>query len=171
MYRFLVTLHVLSAVLLVGPFAFAAFAGHRAISRHDADATRAAGRWLSRFAAASVVVFLLGAAAVGSSNRYGFRTPWVIISITVWIITMAVATGYAVPALHKAARLLEGGVLERPGAPVGEEPAPTIEASATDLALKQRLDTVAGRIAGSGGIVLLGLAIITVLMTLRPFGK
>ena len=168
----MVTLHVLSAVLLIGPFALAAFAGHRAIRRRDADDTADAARWMARAAIGSVLVALLGFGALGTSDRFGFGTPWVVISITLWLVVMGVATGYTVPALRKAAKLLEAESMENPPKVNDPEgPVPTVPASAEDLALRGRLDAVAGRIIGSGTVVLLGLVVITVLMTLRPFGK
>ncbi len=173
MYKFLVTLHVLSAVLLIGPFALAAFSGRRAIQRHDADDTRDAAGWMARFGMGSVVVALLGIAALGLSDKWGFRSPWVIISITVYIITMGIATGYTVPALRNAAKLLEADRLAVPAIADKDDegPAPTVAASHNDLEIKGRLDAVSGRIAGSGAIVLLGVVIITVLMVTRPFGS
>jgi Predicted integral membrane protein (DUF2269) len=169
MYKLLVTLHVLSAVLLIGPFALGAFAGRRAIRQQDADGTRVAARWMARAGAGSLVVALLGFAALPFSKRFDFGTPWVIISITVYVITMGVATGYTVPALRKAAKLLEEDALPRlPGTGGAQEP--TIAASASDLEHRGKLDAVSGRIAGSGAIVLLGIVVIVVLMTWRPFG-
>ncbi len=172
MYKLLVTLHVLSAVLLTGPFALAAFAGRRAIRRHDADDTQDAARWMARAGIGSIAVALLGCAALGVSDRFDFSTPWVIISITLYIVVMGVATGYTVPALRKAAKLLTADEMVTPpkvNDPDG--PIPTVSASAADLAARGQLDRVAGRIAGSGAVVLIGIVVITVLMVTRPFGN
>jgi uncharacterized membrane protein len=173
-YTFLVTLHVLSAVLLIGPFALSAFLGNRAIRRHDADDTRDAGTFMARFAVGSLIVAALGIGALSFSNRYSFRTPWVIISLTLYVIAMGVATGYTAPAIRRAAGMIEQGVLERPPAAAegdAEAPPPTLAASATDLAAKERLDNIAGRVAGSGALVLVLIALITILMVTRPFGR
>lgn len=173
-YKFIVTLHVLSAVLIIGPFALAAFDGYRAIQRHDANGTREAAGWMARFGIGSLLVAVLGAGAVFSSDRVTFRTPWIIISLTLYLVLMAVATGYTVPALRKAAKILDDGVLARPvvtGTDSDEQaPPPSISTTATELVTKERLDAVAGRIAGSGGLVLLVIVVITVLMVTRPFG-
>ncbi len=91
MYKFLLTLHVLSAVLLIGPFVLVAFMGDRAIRRHDAEDIHRSARYMARFAIGSTLVALLGAAALGLSDRYTFRTPWVIISLTLWLVAMGVA--------------------------------------------------------------------------------
>jgi hypothetical protein len=175
-YKFLVTLHVLSAVLLIGPFALSAFLGNRAIRRHDADDTRDAARFMARFAIGSLVVAALGIGALSVSNRYSFRTPWVIISLTLYVIAMGVATGYTAPAIRRAAGMIEQGVLDRPPAVVegdadADVPPPTLAATATDLAAKERLDNLAGRVAGSGALVFVLIALITILMVTRPFGR
>ncbi|GIH12052.1 DUF2269 family protein [Rugosimonospora africana] len=176
MYKLIVTLHVLAAVLLIGPFALAAFLGHRAIRRHDAEDTRAAARLMARFGLGSLLVALLGVGALSSSDRYTFRTPWVIISLTLYVVTMGVATGYTVPAIRRAAAMIEQIVPERLPAPESGEQNKTEEVAAPpmatgDLVAKQRLDAVAGRIAGSGGLVLLLIVLITILMVTRPFGR
>jgi uncharacterized membrane protein len=184
-YTFVVTLHVLSAVLIVGPFTLAAFSGHRAVRRYDADDTRDAARWMARFGVGSLLIALLGIGAVQASDKVTFRTPWVIISLTLYVIMMALATGYTVPALRRAARLLEEGGLRRPEIPSmsspdgepggadGEEaaPPPQISTNANELVAKEHLDNIAGRIAGSGGLVLLAAILITVLMVSKPFGN
>jgi hypothetical protein len=172
-YTFLVTLHVLGAVLLTGPFLLAAFVGRRAIRLRDADRIRRAARLMAIFAIGSLVVALLGVGTLSLSNRYSFSTPWVIISMTLYVIAMGVATGYTVPALRRASTMVEQGVLDRPPAPPkGDDaaPEPTLAATATDLAAKERLDNTAGRVAGSGALVLVIMVIITILMVTRPFG-
>ena len=164
MYKFLLTLHVLSAVLLIGPFVLVAFMGDRAIRRHDAEDIRRSARYMARFAIGSTLVDVLGAAALGLSDRYTFRTPWVIISLTLWLIAMGVATGYTVPAMRRAAHMVEQGVLttdENAGAP----------ATAAELGVKERLDNIAGRVVGSAALVLATMVIITILMVVRPFGS
>jgi hypothetical protein len=178
-YKFLVTLHVLGAVLLIGPLALAPFLANRAIRRHDAADTRNAASLLARFAVGSLIVAALGIGALSLSGKYSFRTPWVIISLTLYIIAMGIATGYAMPAIRRAAGIIDKGVidegaLERPPAAAegdGEAPAPTLAATATDLATKERLDNLAGRVAGSGTVVLVLFALITILMVTRPFGR
>jgi ABC-type transport system involved in cytochrome c biogenesis permease subunit len=170
----MVTLHVLAAVLVIGPFGLAPFAAHRAIQRHDAERTRDAARWMARFGIGSLIVAILGMGALGFSDRFTFRSPWVIISITLYLIVMGIATGYTVPAIRRAGSMIEQGVLDRPpAAPAGDDnaPTPTLAASRTDLATKERLDSIAGRVVGSGALVLVILVVITVLMVTRPFGR
>jgi uncharacterized membrane protein len=166
-YKFLVTLHVLAAVLVMGPFVLAAFAGHRAIRRHNVAELREAAAFMARFGIGTLLVAVLGIGALSLSGRYTFRTPWVIISLTLYVVGMGVATGYTVPAMRRAANMIEQ---EAGGEP--PESAPSGGAvTATDLAAKERLASVAGRVAGSGALVLLIVVLITILMVTRPFGR
>jgi uncharacterized membrane protein len=184
-YTFLVTLHVLGAVLLVGPFALVALFSSRAIRNRDARDTRRAARLTARFAAGSVIVALLGVAALTRSDRYSFRTPWVIMSLTVYVIAIGVATGYTLPTIRRAARHLERGEPEHPVAIEddlrGTDRAPIVAADAraasgttptgTDLLAKERLDNIAGRVTGSGTLVFALIVLITILMVVHPFGR
>jgi uncharacterized membrane protein len=205
-YTFVLTLHVLAAVLIMGPFTLAAFSGHRAILRDDADDTRDAARFMARFGFGSLLVALLGIGALESSDRYTFRTPWVIISLTLYVVAMGVATGYTVPALRKAAALIEASAAGRaapvaaapvtagPPAPIaGEgdtdddaapepagfgaanaavpEAAATPDVAAANAAARERLNGIAGRVIGSGTLVLALITLITILMVTRPFGR
>jgi uncharacterized membrane protein len=183
-YKFVVTLHVLAAVLIIGPFALAGFAGHRAIRRGDADDTRDAARFMARFGIGSLLVALLGVGALGSSDRYTFRTPWVIISLTLYVVAMGVATGYTVPAMRKAAALIEASAPGEPPVPVeqpapvagegdveGDTPAPPAGFGQANAATLERLNGIAGRVVGSGALVLVLIAVITILMVTRPFGR
>jgi hypothetical protein len=173
MNTFVVTLHVLSTVFVIGPLVFAALGGYRAVRRHDPANTRSAVTRLIWFNAGSVLVALLGLWAVSTSDRVTFRTPWVIISLTLYVIMMGLATGYTMPALRKAARILDEGVPARPVVTVPDDEGATpasLTATATELVAKERLDHLAGRIAASGGLVALAAVAITVFMVVKPFG-
>jgi uncharacterized membrane protein len=131
---------------------------------------------MARFGIGSLLVALLGVAALSLSDKFSFRTPWVIISLTLYVIGMGIATGYTVPAMRRAAGMIEQGVVSGPAAVVesvdGEDQStPTLAATATDLATKERLDNIAGRVVGSGALVLVTVVIITILMVTRPFGR
>jgi len=160
---FLKALHVLSAVMLVGPLMSAPFIGRRAIRRRSADGVRMAATQTRAYGAGTVLTALLGVLTLlASDSRYQFRTPWVIISMTLYVVALGLVFFYAVPALHKAARMVEEGVIERPdGQP--------LTASSDDLLVKERLDAITARVAGAGFLVLLVFAAITLLMVIRPF--
>lgn len=186
MFKFLLTLHVLAAVLLIGPFVLAAFSGHRAIRRRDADATRRAARTMGLFAGGSLLVALLGFAVLGVTDRFTFRTPWIIISITLWVVAMAIGTGYTTPALRRAGKVIAASPPPTPILPLVPEPdgdttdddtKPEIDPTLTPLppagdpGTRERLEQLAGKIIGSGTIVFLAFVCITVLMVVRPFGR
>jgi MFS family permease len=172
-HTFAVTLHVLSAVFVIGPLVFAALGGYRAVRRHDPGNARSAVASLVWFNGGSVLVAVLGLWAVSTSDRVTFRTPWVTISLTLFVIMMGLATGYTMPALRKAARILDEGVLARPAVTVPDDEGATPAArtaTATELVTKERLDQLAGRIAASGGLVALAAVAITIFMVVKPFG-
>jgi membrane glycosyltransferase len=166
-YKFLVTLHVLAAVLVMGPFVLAAFVGNRAVRRRNVAEIREVATFMARFGIGTLLVAVLGIGALGLSDRYTFRTPWVIISLTLYVVVMGVATGYTVPAMRRAAHLIDQGAASVPD----EVSPPSTTATATDVAAKERLDNIAGRVAGSGALVLLIVVLITILMVTRPFGR
>ncbi|NUT36846.1 MAG: DUF2269 family protein [Hamadaea sp.] len=166
MMTFLKALHVLSAVLLVGPLTAAPFLGRRAIRRRSADGVRSAANQTRAFGAGSVLTALLGVATLlASDGAYQFRTPWVIISITLYALALGLVFFYAVPALLKAAKMVDEGVID-----AGPE-AQALTATADDLRLKEHLDAITARVAGAGYLVLLVFAVITLLMVIRPFGS
>jgi hypothetical protein len=124
------------------------------------------------FGGGSLLVAGLGVVALLASDRYDFGTPWVIISGTLYAIALGLIYFYAIPALRRAARMVEDGVVGG-AAEDGrgdEEPAPPTP-TAEDLRAKERLDAISGRIGGAGALVLLVIAAITLLMSARPFGS
>jgi uncharacterized membrane protein len=169
---FLTALHVLAAVLLIGPLVLAPFAGRRAIARRSPDGIRGATRQMAAFGAGSVVVAGLGVLALFASHEYDFGTPWVTISMTLYVIAVGLVYLYAIPALRRAARMVDEGV---PAAPEpgerNQEPETTLTVTGTDVHAKERLEAISARLAGAGLLVLLVFAAITLLMSVRPFGS
>ncbi|GAA0732976.1 hypothetical protein GCM10010199_50680 [Dactylosporangium roseum] len=157
MQRFVVMLHVLAAVLLIGPLVLTGFWGRGAIRRGDADGTRQAFRVARWATAGSLLVAVLGALAVAWSGRYSFGTPWVVIATTLYLVLLGVSAGYTVPALRRAGLLLQ----RRSAVTALEEP---------DDTERDRLSGLASRLAGAGGLSLAVAATIVILMVLRPFG-
>ena len=104
----LVTLHVIVVVLVVGPMVVAPFLAGRAIARHDPNLARVAGNALLTYGFGSLIAAGLGGLAVGASDgKYGFGTPWVIISMTLYVLVLVLAVGYTAPASRKAAKMIE----------------------------------------------------------------
>jgi len=70
--------------MVVAPF----FAG-RAVAKRNPVVARTAGNALLAFGGGSIIAAALGVLAVGQSSKYQFGTPWVIISVTVYVLTLA----------------------------------------------------------------------------------
>jgi uncharacterized membrane protein len=191
MVKLFLALHVLLAIFLVGPLAMIPMTALRSIRRRDAGQLHSAARQTMIYGLASIAVFLLGFAVVGtepSSHRISLGAPWLTISMTLYVIALVLVLTVLVPSLRRAARLIDKGVLNPKTALAthtvtaveGEQPAaggattevePTLTATAADLAGKERLDALYGRTAGIAGLVTLLFAVIIVLMVTRPFGN
>jgi uncharacterized membrane protein len=104
---FLETLHVIAAVFLIGPLVLVPMSGLRAIRLGHLGMVRTAARQTTLYGLLSLLVFALGAAVVPTSDRYDYGTPWVTISMTLFIVALVLVLGVTAPALTKAASLLE----------------------------------------------------------------
>jgi uncharacterized membrane protein len=171
MQTFLQLLHVLAAVLVTGPLALVPFGGLRGIRRRDADEVRAAATRTAWFGVGSLAVALFGAAAAAQSDRYSFRTPWVVISITLYVIAVILVFVWALPSLRKAAGMVDVGVLDQPARTPPDEDDPMVTTSGPALATKGQLDAITGRVGAAAGVNLLLIVLITTLMVVRPFGS
>ncbi|MGH3737961.1 MAG: DUF2269 family protein [Micromonosporaceae bacterium] len=147
----LVTLHVLTAIFLIGPLTLAPFFGLRAVVRRDADAVRRAARATMLLAATSGVVFGFGIGATALSDRFSYGTPWVTISITLSVVALLALLLVATPALRSIAGLISDGEI------------------ATDPHAKAKMDSLRGRVAASAGLTALIWAIVVILMMTKPF--
>lgn len=192
MVKLFLALHVLLAIFLIGPLAMIPMTALRSIRRRDAGQLHGAARQTMIYGLASIAVFLLGFAVVGTepaSHKISLGAPWLTISMTLYVIAIVLVLAVLVPSLNKAARLIDKGVLDPKSALAAnttaavesDKPAegdstttevePTLTATAADLASKERLDALYGRTAGIAGLVALLFAVIIVLMVTRPFGS
>jgi uncharacterized membrane protein len=163
-HLFLKTLHVVAAVFLIGPLVVIPMSGLRAIRGGDLSAVRTAARQTGLYGLLAILVFALGAAVVPTEpEHYNFGTPWVTISMTLFIVALGIILGVTVPALTKAGSLLEARTTPAPTIADGEDAAPA--APSTD----PQLDAARGRVAASSGVASLLLVAITVLMVVKPF--
>ncbi len=217
MFTLLKTLHVLFAVLLVGPLTMIPMTALRSIRRRDGAAVAGAARQTMIYGLGSLLVFVLGFGIVGvKSERFSMGDPWITISMTLYVIALVLVLALVLPGLRGASKLIEAGVQDTqrltgatppPVAGVGgtDEPTPALEsgdgedagptsgaavpagsaagsdqatqlrseptltATATDLATKQKLDSLYGRTAAGAGLVTLLFIVIVVLMVVQPF--
>jgi uncharacterized membrane protein len=162
MYGFLVLLHVLAAVFLVGPAVLSPLAGMRAIGRRDVEAVRRWGRSTLLSAALSLAIFGTGLLALSQSSRYEFTTVWVVISATLYVIAVVISAAALPATLARAARSIEDEGAAMEPDEIGDP------ASQTGLP-GDSTQRAKGRIAALSGLVVVLYAAITVFMTLRPF--
>jgi hypothetical protein len=187
---FLVTLHVIVVVLVIGPMVAAPFFAGRAIAKRSVDGARAASNAVLAFSLGSLLAALLGALAVGTSDRVSFGTPWVIISMTVYLFVLVLALGYTAPAVRRAARIIshlasrpsparpamteKPPKLPKPAPLAGSLPPdddPSVAAIQADMRAKQRIDEIVGRVTGTALLTLAGVVLIVILMVVRPFAE
>jgi uncharacterized membrane protein len=187
---FVLTLHVLSAVLILGPLATSPWHGLRAIRQHDARGTRDSGRSELLYTLLSLVVLGTGLLrVVVDDGEPNLGDVWVTISITLYVIVFVVGLAVVGPNLTRAATLLDGAesapaqpLHSTPGGPTpgdptlgGTEPeAPVTEPAGTDTATldvdhRRKLDTATGRITAGGGLTSLLVIVLVILSVTQPF--
>ncbi|MCC3765740.1 DUF2269 family protein [Glycomyces sp. TRM65418] len=94
MHTLLSILHVLTAVIVVGPAMLLPWLGERALRERDGDRVHRAGRRCMAFNALTVVAALFGALTTVTGERYSFADPWLIVAGTLYVV--AVVNGAAV---------------------------------------------------------------------------
>ncbi|MGW6058263.1 hypothetical protein [Streptomyces sp. NPDC055189] len=165
MTKFLLTLHVLAAILAVGPVTVAASMFPAALRRAQADPQDASAvaslrllqRICSVYAFVGVAVPVTGLATAGSLGVLG--SAWLIASI---ILTMAAAAVLIVLVLPRQEAALEAVTGEGEGGTGGQ---PAAGSSAVVVAVGERAST---QLAMYTGIFNLLWATVTVLMIIRP---
>jgi len=138
-------LHVVTGVFIVGPMAILPMTGLRSVRAREAGQVNNLTKSISVFTLLSLVVVLFGFALLGMSG-YSFSTTWVLLSVILYAIALALNLFLVVPALRQAAENI-------------------IETAGTGATGK-----VAGysRIAAGSGVVSLLLVAVVVLMVWRP---
>lgn len=187
MTKFVLTLHVIAAVFLIGPMAIAPMMGMRAIRRHDARGVHEAARTTTLYTLLSLVVAGLGFVLIAvGSDKWSYGDAWIVISSTLYVIALLLGIGVVAPGLTGAARLLDASTTvpatpltapapADPADPAAADATPTVaEPAGTDTATidveaRRKLDSAYGRVAASSGVVSLLLLIIVIFMVLRPF--
>jgi uncharacterized membrane protein len=179
-HTFLKTLHVIAAVFLIGPLVIIPMSGLRAIRIGDLGMVRSAARQTTLYGLLSLLVFALGAAVVPTEpEHYNFGTPWVTISMTLFIVAVVLILGVTAPALSKAASLLESRATAETRATTAATPAadpgPGVDAPGeratgpTAPLTEPQLDSARGRVVASAGVASLLLVVVTALMVIKPF--
>lgn len=142
----LTALHVVAAVFVIGPMAVLPMTALRAVRAGNGPVVDLLARSTRVFSLASLLVAFLGYAVlgvVGKADKISVTTGWVLASVVLYIVALAVSLLVVVRSLETA-----GAALATGGADAGR--------------------AVYGRIAASSGIVALLLVAVTVLMVWRP---
>ena len=178
MHTFLVLLHVIAAVFLIGPLVIAPMFGLRALRTGNVGGLHDAARQTTLYALLSLVIFAFGVLAVATEDDdYTFGTIWVNVSITLYILALVLTLLVVAPALNKAAKLITAPASVQVDPVDGElptpepGPAPIVPLASQEPEVKGKLDALRGRIAASAGTSSVLILVITALMVLKPFGE
>ncbi|HSV66432.1 MAG TPA: DUF2269 family protein [Mycobacteriales bacterium] len=140
--RFLLLLHLITAIFLAGPLAAAVTTAGRYARTGDPGALRSTARTVKVYGWGSLAVAFFGVSMLrGEGKGYSITDGWVVASLLLYLVAFGLVIGLLVPALAKAVELADAG---KPAAPL------------------------AGRLAALGGVVSLLLLVITVLMVYKP---
>jgi uncharacterized membrane protein len=161
-------LHVVAAVFIVGPMAILPMTGLRAIRAGEGGQVATLAKSARVFTLLSLVVVFFGFGVMGMAEKkdnLSFATPWILISIILYVIALVISLTLVVPGLRAAADRLQVTAAAAPrnaGAP-GH--------AAADLAGKEpgsERGKEYGRIAAGSGLVTLLLLVVVILMVWRP---
>jgi uncharacterized membrane protein len=139
-------LHVVTAVFLVGPMAILPMTALRAVRAGDRSTVAILARSTRVFSLLSLLVAVLGFGVVGTADEefdLSVTTDWVLTSIVLYLLALALSLTLVVPSLNRFAAQLEQGRADGAGG-------------------------LYGRIAAGSGIVSLLLVAVTVLMVWKP---
>lgn len=99
-------LHVLTAVFIVGPMAILPMTALRAIRAGNGSQVAVISKSIALFSYLSLIVVVLGFGLLGMADpkyHLSITTPWVLISLILYVIAFAVNFVVVLPALRKAA--------------------------------------------------------------------
>lgn len=147
MFEIMTVLHLLTAVLVIGPLVHAVTTSGRALRQRDAAAATAAARMTRIYALASIIVVVFGFGLASAKSPYtgaavaSFAETWIWLSVVLWLVGAALALVVTAPALTQAAgRIADGAAL----------------------------DSAKGKVVGSGIAVAVIFVVIIVLMVYQP---
>lgn len=147
MNTLLVTLHVVAAVFVIGPMAILPQTALRAIRAGQGAMVQTLARSTMVFSVISLLVAVLGFGALATSDKtddWKITTPWVLISLVLYVVAVALSLFAVVPALRSAGEHL------------------------TDPSTEQLRTPDYKRIAMGSGVASLLLVAVVVLMVWKP---
>jgi uncharacterized membrane protein len=105
-------LHVLAAVFLVGPMAVLPMSAMRALRSGDRAQLGSLARSTNVFSLASLLVVVFGFGVMGMSDpkyHLSITTSWILTSLVLYLVALAVNLALVVPALREAAAASTAG--------------------------------------------------------------
>lgn len=159
MYTVMNVLHVVSAVFLVGPMAVLPMSALRFVRAGNGAAVERVAKSTMIFSLGSLAVFIFGFGLIEAAPDtwdLSLATPWVLISIILYFVALALSLFAVVPALRSVAEHLSAQAAV--SASIGEPPAEANGVARNDYR----------RISIASGVVSLLLLAVVVLMVIRP---
>ena len=143
-----VALHVILAVFIIGPMALLPHTGLRALRVHDGKQVRNIARSVSIFSWASLIVFLLGFAALGAAG-ISFTRLWVWLSVLLYAGAFVLSVFVVAPSLGRGAGEIDN--------------APVLAEGET-----ARRPAAYSAVAATAGVTTVLLVVVVILMAFRP---
>ncbi|TWP38646.1 DUF2269 family protein [Leekyejoonella antrihumi] len=147
-FKIMLLLHLLAAIFAIGPLVHAVTTAARGLRTGDAAATASSARMATIYSYASLLVVIFGFGLMSAKTPYpphkavaSFGETWIWLSVLLWLIGVAISLAVTVPSLQKATVSIGDG---------------------------QAIDSLKGKVAGSGGVIGIIFVVIVVLMVYRP---
>jgi uncharacterized membrane protein len=99
-------LHVVTAVFIVGPMAILPMTAMRSLRDGHAGQVRSLAKSTNLFTFLSLIPFIVGFGLMGM-YKIPFSTTWIWLSIVLYLVAFLIALLLVVPAMRRAAALLE----------------------------------------------------------------
>lgn len=112
MDELLSVLHVVTAVFIVGPMAILPMTAMRAMRSGDGGQVATLSKSTFVLSLLSLLVVLFGFGAMGMADpKYNLSTgtPWILWSLILYLVSLALSLGVIVPTLRKASAKLSAG--------------------------------------------------------------
>ena len=164
-------LHVVAAVFIVGPMAILPMTGMRAIRAGAGSQVATLAKSTNVFTLLSLVVVFFGFGVMGMADKksnFSFTTPWILISIILYVIALVLSLALVVPGLRTAAERLQGTGLDVEGTAGTATAAAGTGNAGTGTTGAGTRGKEYGRIAAGSGLVSLLLLAVVVLMVWKP---
>jgi uncharacterized membrane protein len=108
MEKLLLTLHVVTAIFVIGPLVAAANQAPRALRSGDAGAVRTLARLVTVYGWTSLAVAVFGAGLVQKKYDHEWSEAWLPISLVLFVVAAALVLGLLAPLLRRAAAAAGG---------------------------------------------------------------